>query len=435
MLKAVKVKLYPNKEQNTTLNKLFGCYRKVYNMVLDYKIEVYKKDKTIPVGIKELGKYFHGYLTKEEQFFYLAEHNTKVLKQSIINLLAAYNNFFKSCKGERKGEKVGFPKFKSKNDKQSVRFPSEAISSNTFSGEKNNKLNLTKQLKNLTFKCSDSDKKYLLKYSDNIKSITISKSTAGTLYASILIDGSTVNEFRKRNQIKETENIIGLDLGIKSYFVSYDGKNSETLENPKFIRKNEKKLKHLQRKLSKLDDKNRGKRNNEFKEKNGREIDESVGKKAVKTNNRDKTKNKLALVYEKLNNQRDTFLHQITSKLIDENQIIIIEDLNIKGMMKNHNLAKSIQELSLGKFKTLLEYKAEWYGKDIIKIGRWFPSSKLCSCCGNKKPKLLLSERTYICEECGNEIDRDLNAAINIREEGIRIYLKENKNREPLPQI
>lgn len=406
MLKAVKVKIYPNKSQEITFSKLFGCYRKVYNLCLSHKIEAYENNN-LSLGLKELGYYYHNILTKSDEFYYLNEHNTKVLKQSIINMLSAYKNFFESLNGNRKGEKIGFPKFRSKYDDQSARFPVDAISRKFFNDDFN-RINITKQIKNLKFKCSEADKKYLIKYKDNVKSLTIKKSKAGTYTASILIDGSPINEFRKNSIKYETINdkTIGIDLGIKSYYVSYDGETKSELENPKFLRSKEKKLKRLQRKLSKLDTKNK---------------ELSKTKETVYTNNRDKLRKKLAKQYEKITRSKETFLHQETSKLINENQVIIIEDLNVKGMLKNHKLAKSIQELSLGKFKQLLMYKAEWYGRTIIKIDRFYPSSKLCSCCGHKKQDLTLSNRTFECPECGLVIDRDYNAAINIRQEGLRI--------------
>ena len=421
MLKAVKVKLYLNPTQITTLSKLFGCYRKIYNLCLDYKTKQYELDNKSSVNLKELGKLFHNELTKNPDYFYLNEHNTKVLKQSIIDLLVGFKNFFESCKGKRKGEKIGYPNFKSKFDKQSVRFPSEAISSNFITGN-SDRMNLTKDFKNMKFRCSDSDKKYLMKYINNIKSVTISRSKSGLITASILIDGGTKNEFRK-DYCENNDKIIGIDLGIKTYFVSYDGEESKEIENPKFTRNNEKRLKRIQRKLSRLDNKNKKKRNDKFRENNGKEIDLEVGKKIVNTNNRYKLKKKLAKANEKIRNKKETFLHELTSKLVNENQVIVIEDLNVKGMMKNHNLAKSIQELNLGEFKTQLEYKCRWDGKDLIKINRFYPSSKLCSCCGNKKMDLTLKDRTYVCTECGLVIDRDLNAAINIRNEGERIYI------------
>ena len=433
MLKAVKVKLYPSYEQEILFNKLFGCSRKVYNLSLTYKQEQYELDNSKPIGLKELGKHFHNELLKDPEYHYLLEHNTKVLKQSIIDLLAAYKNYFESLLGKRKGEKVGLPTFKCRFDKQTARFPAEAVSKKPFN-DNMDRLNLTSSFKNLKFACSGADRKYLEKHKDSIKSVTVTKSKAGTFTASILIDGDKINNFRK-NSYKKYENpdkAIGLDLGIKSYYVSYDGENSEEQFNPKFIRTAEKKLKRLQRKLSKLDKKNRDKRNEQFLSENGKPISKKEGNKIVVTNNRNKLKKRLAKQYEKITNKRDTFLHELTSKIVNENQVIVLEDLNVKGMMKNRKLSKAVGELCLGRFREFLKYKCEWYDRELIVINRFYPSSKLCSCCGHKKEDLKLSDRTYVCSECGHTIDRDLNAAINIRQEGLRLKAeKEIGNRFP----
>ena len=433
MLKAVRVKLYPSYEQEVLFNKLFGCSRKVYNLSLNYKQEQYELDNSKPIGLKELGRHFHNQLLKDHEFAYLSEHNTKVLKQNIIDLLAAYKNYFESLSGKRKGEKVGLPTFKCKFDKQTARFPAEAVSKKPFN-DKMDRLNLTSSFKNLKFACSDSDRKYLEKHKDSIKSVTVTKSKAGTFTASILIDGDKINNFRK-NSYRKYENpdkAIGIDLGIKSYYVSYDGEISEEQVNPKFIRTAEKKLKRLQRKLSKLDKKNKDKRNEQFLLENGKPISKKEGNKVVVTNNRNKLKKRIAKQYEKITNKRDTFLHELTSKIVNENQIITLEDLNVKGMMKNRKLSKAVGELCLGRFREFLRYKCEWYDRELIVINRFYPSSKLCSCCGHKKEDLTLSDRTYVCSECGHTIDRDLNAAINIRQEGLRLKAeKEIGNRFP----
>jgi putative transposase len=377
MLKAIKIRLYLNKEQENNVNSLLGSYRFIYNQCLNFKIERYQNDKK-NTSLSDLGKFFHGEL--RNNFDWLKDHNTKVLKQSIINLEVAYKNFFK--------QKKGFPKFKSKHDVQKARFPQEAVSSKTFN-EKYSRLNLTKTINNLKFKCSDKDKKYLYSNKQNIKSITISKNKSGRYYATILID----SEITKI--VNTSDKIVGIDLGIKT-LLSFS--NGETIDNPKWIRKNEVKLKKLQKQLS---------------------------KKVKGSNNRNKLRIKLAKVHEKIKNQKQDFLHNITTKIINENQVIVLEDLNVSGMLKNHKLAKSIQELGLGELRRQLEYKSLWYNRDLIFVDRWFPSSKTCSCCGWKNNSLSLKDREFICEDCGLVIDRDLNASINIENEGLRIY-KEN---------
>jgi len=289
----------------------------------------------------------------------------------------AYKNFFKIH--------AGFPKFKSKHDVQKVRFPQEAIASKTFD-ELNSRMNLTTKIKGLKFECSDRDKEYLYKNKGGIKSITIIKNKAGQYYATILIDGDLLKTMNT-----PIRNVVGIDLGIKTLLTLSNG---ETIENPKWYKSNEKKLKKLQKQLS---------------------------KKQKGSNNRYKAKLKLAKVHETMHNQKIDFLHNITTKIINENQVIVLEDLNVSGMMKNHKLAKAIQELGLYEMRRQIEYKSKWYGRDLVFVSRWFPSSKTCSCCGWKNDNLKLSDREFICERCGLVIDRDENAAINIENEGIRI--------------
>jgi putative transposase len=376
MLKAIKIRLYPNKEQEIYINKLLGCYRKVYNECLGLKIKKYNENKE-NYGLKQLGKFFHNELTKKEEFSYLNEHNTKVLKQSIITLLDAYKRFFVNGSG--------FPKFKSKKDsKSSCRFTSEAIS--TRNDYLSGKLTLTKELKNLKFKCSDEYKVYLNKYKDRIKSATLTKTSSGNFFLSILVDGNIEKQLPKAKN-----EIAGIDLGIKNFVITSEGK---TYENLKVLNKNEKKLKRLHRQLS---------------------------KKQIGSKNRTKARIKLAKKHEKINNIKENYLHQVANELLNDNQVIVMEDLNVSGMLKNKKLSKSIQELSLSRFKSILVYKSNWYDRKVVEVDRWFPSSKLCSECGYKYNGLKLSERTWICPSCGKTHDRDFNAATNLKNEGKRI--------------
>jgi putative transposase len=376
MLKAIKIRLYPNNEQQGNLNSLLGSYRFVYNNCLAYKISRYETDKT-NTSLSDLSKHFHGDMRNE--FEWLKEHNTKVLKQSIINLEAAYKNFFKQGRG--------FPKFKSKHDEQKARFPQEAIASKTFD-EASSKINLTKTIKGIKFECSDRDKAYLYKNKSQIKSITVTRKKCGHYYASVLIDGDLL-----RTMDRSVNHSVGIDLGIKTLLTFSNG--TPSIENPKWIRRNEEKLIKLQKQLS---------------------------KKTKGSNNRHKAKLKLAKLHEKVKNQKIDFLHNITTKLVNENQVICLEDLNVKGMLKNHKLAKAVQELSLGEMRRQIEYKALWYNRDVSFVDRFYPSSKTCSCCGWKNDKLTLADREFICEDCGLVIDRDENASVNIETEGLRIY-------------
>lgn len=375
MLKAIKIQIYPNKTQENYISNLLGSYRFVYNNCLSKKITTYANEKT-NLGLKELGNYFHQELTKNDEYKWLNEHNTKVLKQSIINLLDSYKRFFINGNG--------FPKYKSRKDnKLSCRFPIDAISTkNNYLG---NRLSLTKDLKNIKFKCNDRYKNYLDKHKTNIKSATLTKTKSGKYFLSILVDG-TIDK-----QLPVTNKMVGVDLGIKDFIVTSD---NVKFENIKIKRTNEKKLVKLHRELSR-------KQNN--------------------SKNKNKARIKLAKFHEKLNNKKENYLHSVVNQLLNENQVIVMEDLNVSGMMKNHNLARSIQELSLYRFKEILKYKAEWYKRDIIEIDRFFPSSKLCNYCGYKNTSLELKDREWVCSSCGNKHDRDLNASINILKEGKRI--------------
>jgi len=226
--------------------------------------------------------------------------------------------------------------------------------------------------------------RYLNKNDDLIKSGTLSKTKSGDFYFSLLID-------KPNKKIKKTNNsIIGLDLGVKSFIKTSCGREYENL---KLKKSNKKKISRLQRELS---------------------------RKQKGSSNKNKSRIKLAKLYEKINNKKDFYLHSVVNQLISENQTIVIEDLNVKGMLKNHRLAGSIQEMSFNRFKDILRYKCKWYDRELVEVSRWFPSSKLCSSCGYKNDRLTLKEREWVCPECGKKHDRDLNAAINIRNEGKR---------------
>jgi putative transposase len=374
MLKSVKIRLYPNKDQENKINSLLGSYRFVYNKSLDFKKNRYQSEG-LNTSLSDLGHFFHQNLRTEHEW--LKEHNTKVLKQSIINLEQAYKNFFKLNRG--------FPKFKSKHDEQKARFPLEAISTKTFN-QKESRINLTKTIRDLKFECSERDKSYLYKNKSNIKSLTITKTKTDKCFASILIDGDLSRTMSTPNNLS-----IGLDLGIKSLMVMSDG---QTVDNPKWIRNNERHLKKLQKQLS---------------------------KKKTGSNNRNKSRLKLSKFHEKIKKRRENFLHNLTTKIVNENQLIVIEDLNVRGMTRNHKLSKSILEIGFGELRRQLEYKCGWYGRELIVVDRFYPSSKTCSSCGWKNGDLTLKDRDFICKDCGTVIDRDLNASINIEREGLRL--------------
>jgi putative transposase len=396
MLKAIKIRLYPNKTQEIYINKLLGCYRLTFNKCLELK-KINIKNKS-NYGLKELGQYFHQDLTKNDEYSFLNEHNTKVLKQSVINVLDAYKRFFVNG--------TGFPKFKSKKDrKSSCRFPIDTISKRNdyLTG----KLTLTKQLKNLKFRCSDEYKVYLNKYKDRIKSATLTKTSSGNYFLSILVDGNI-----EKQLLKASNEIIGIDLGIKDFVITSNGIK---YENIKSIRNNEKELKKLQKELSRKQRVKTGEF--VFSEKWQKEVEVTI-----LSGNGERARIKLAKKYEKINNKKENYLHEVVNQLLSENQVIAMENLSVKNMIKNHHLAKAIQELSLNRFKNIMLYKADWYDRTVIEVDRWFPSSKLCSNCGYKNNSLKLSDREWICAKCGKVHDRDFNAAKNIENEGYKIY-------------
>ena len=371
MLKAIKIRIYPDSVQKDFISKQLGCCRLIYNKLLDYKKTQYEQNKQ-SISLSQLGKYLTN-LKKQDEYLFLNDVYAMCLAQTMQDLLKAYDNFFKLHKG--------YPKFKSKKDtKQSCRFTNLI-----FRGKKKingNRITLIKQLTNILFKCSRKEEIYLNHNEKYIHSVTLTKTSTEKYYLSILIDYNII-------QKEKLDTVIGLDLGIKDFIIDSNGNR---YENKHFYKNKEQKLKKLQRQLS---------------------------KKQKGSNNRNKTRIKLAKVNEKIKNQRLNYLHQITSKIVNENQVICIEDLNVSGMMSNHKLAKSIQELSLYEFRCQLEYKCKWYGRQLIIIDRFYPSSKTCHNCGYIYKDLKLSQREWVCPHCGKVIDRDYNASLNILSEGL----------------
>ena len=376
MLRAIKIRLYPNKTQEQTLNKVLGCYRFVYNQMLALTQEAYNRDKS-NLGLCELSKYFHGTLLKDEHYVWLKEQNTKVMKQAIRQMLSAYDGFFKLDKG--------FPKFKSKHDNNSALFPCEAISkSNTF---ETRHISLTTPLKNIKFSCSDLYFGRLQKYNKNIRSATLSKTKSGNFFLSILIE----MEDTELKKFERTNEQVGIDLGVKDFVITSDG---EVFENKHFFKKEEKQIKKLQRQLS---------------------------KKVKGSNNRKKAQIRIAKLFERITNKKDAYIHYVANELLSCFDTIFMEDLNVQGMLRNHHLAKAIQEVGFYKFKETLVNKALVNGKQVVFVDRFYPSSKTCSVCGYKKRDLRLNDREWVCPICGTKHDRDINAAMNILLEGQRM--------------
>lgn len=376
MLKAIKVRLYPNNEQEQKINKTLGCYRFIYNHMLSLKQEAYKIDKT-KLGLCELSKYFFWTLRKDEQYAWLKEENTHVMQQAIRQMLSAYNNFFK--------QHNGFPKFKSKKDKQSALFPSQAISRcNTF---ETRHITLTQPLKNIKFRCSDLYFSRLKKYSKNIRSATLSKSKSGKYFLSILVE----MEDTELKKFEHTDKQVGIDLGVKEFVITSDG---EVFKNKHFLKKEDKKLKILQRQLS---------------------------RKVKGSNNREKQRVKIAKLFERMTNKKEAYIHYVVNELLKSYDTIFMEDLNVKGLLRNHHLAKAIRDVGFSRLKKVLTNKALVNDKQVAFVDRFYPSSKTCHNCGYVNNNLKLSDRSWVCPQCGTKHDRDVNAAMNILIEGRRI--------------
>ena len=373
-LKAYKFRIYPTEEQEIFFAKTFGCVRKVYNLMLDDRKKAYeevKNDSSKKMTFPTPAKY-------KKEFPFLKEVDSLALANAQLHLDKAYKNFFWD-------KSVGFPRFKSKKN------PVQSYTTNNQNGTValiDSKFIKIPKLKSLVRIKLHRQPKGM------IKSATVSRHSSGKYYISLLCK-------EEISELPKTNSAIGIDLGITDFAILSDG---QKIDNNKFTSKMEKKLKREQRKLSKraLLAKNKG-------------IPLSEAK------NYQKQKRKVARLHEKVMNQRTDFLNKLSTEIIKNHDIICIEDLNVKGMLRNHKLARSISDVSWSSFVAKLQYKADWYGREIIKVDQWFPSSQICSECGHKDGKKSLDIREWTCPICHTHHDRDINASINILTEGLRI--------------
>ncbi|RBR39308.1 IS200/IS605 family element RNA-guided endonuclease TnpB [Enterococcus cecorum] len=373
-LKAYKFRIYPTEEQEIFFAKTFGCVRKVYNLMLNDRKKAYEEVKNDPskkMTFPTPAKY-------KKEFPFLKEVDSLALANAQLHLDKAYKNFFRD-------KSVGFPRFKSKKN------PVQSYTTNNQNGTIaliDSKFIKVPKLKSLVRIKLHRQPKGM------IKSATISRHSSGKYYISLLCK-------EEISELPKTNSAIGIDLGITDFAILSDG---QKIDNNKFTSKMEKKLKREQRKLS---------RRALLAKKKGIPLSEAK--------NYQKQKRKVARLHEKVMNQRTDFLNKLSTEIIKNHDIICIEDLNVKGMLRNHKLARSISDVSWSSFVAKLQYKADWYGREIIKVDQWFPSSQICSECGHKDGKKSLDIREWTCPICHTHHDRDINASINILTEGLRI--------------
>ena len=379
MKKGLEIRLYPTKEQRVLIDRTLGCSRFVYNHVLALKKVLWEDYKlSFNPNLKSF----------KEEWKFLTKVPSQALANSYMDCLQVYNNFFNSLKGKSKA-KQAFPKFHKKGQKDSFRIAATKTSKGydirveDYEHIKVPKLGL---IKFRNYNKTDWTKVH-------IYNITIKKTPSNKYFASLCV------EIEEPKYVKPKFDACGFDLGLKDFAIFDSG---EVIKNPKYYRKTEYKTKKTQRQLSKC-------------------------KKFSK--NYRKVQIKLAKLHEKIKNQRKDFQHKWSSRIVNETQIIVSENLNVKGMLKNHKLAKSIQDASFGSFTNMISYKANEQQRTYIKIYTFYPSSKLCHCCGYKYNGLKLDERFWTCPNCNTYLDRDENAAINILTEGLRILSRDTDGR------
>ena len=379
MLRAYKYRIYPTDEQKVLFAKTFGCCRFVYNWALNLKIEAYKLEKK-SVAYKEVQNRMVNELKKENQW--LTEVNSQALLNSIRNLDTAYKNFFRDTHA------VGFPRFKSRKNRQSFQCPQHCS------------VDFGKGTVSIP-KAKDIPAVLHRRFKGTVKTVTVSMTPSGKYFASVLVD-TAIQELPVSPIQGDTA--LGIDLGIKSLAVCSDGR---TFDNPKNLQHSLDRLALLQKRLS---------------------------RKQKGSANRNKARIRVARLQEHIANCRKDNLHKITHVLTHDSQVrtLCMENLNVKGMQSNHHLAQAVGDASFGMFLTMLEYKCRWSGVNLVKIDRFAPSSKTCGQCGYVYKGLKLSERSWTCPECGTHHDRDFNAACNIKEFGLKALPTERGKVKPV---
>jgi putative transposase len=357
MKRAYKYKFYPTDEQAMLLAKSFGCARFLYNNTLRYRTDKYYKEG-VSIGSGEASARI---IPLKKEFQWLKEVSSVLLQQCLRNQEQAFNSFYAG--------RTKYPTFKRKDARQSIRLTKSAF---LF---KEGKLYIAKSNEPLSVK-------WARELSSEPSSVTISKDSAGRYFVSMLCEFEPVS-------LPVSPKTVGVDLGLNHLFITSDGFKQK---NPRYTKKYQVKLAYLQKRMS---------------------------KKKKGSSNRNKARQKVARLHAKIADSRLDALHKASRKLINENQVVCVESLAVKNMIKNHCLAKHIADASWGEFVRQLEYKAGWAGRDLVKIDRWYPSSKRCSGCGYTMKKLPLDVRSWDCPECNTHRDRDINAAINIKTVGL----------------